>query len=101
MTERKPAGVSWESWVERQIREAMERGEFDDLPGVGQPLPNIDQPYDPMWWLKEKLRRENVSVRLRPSPCARSSRLPWAGSPTRTARQPCDRSLPRSTSVSL
>lgn len=27
MSERKPAGVSRESWVERQIRAAMERGE--------------------------------------------------------------------------
>lgn len=61
MTERKPAGVSWESWVEGQIRQGMERGEFDDLPGAGKPLPNIDQPHDEMWWLKEKLRRENVS----------------------------------------
>jgi DnaJ homologue, subfamily C, member 28, conserved domain len=60
MTERKPAGVSWESWVEKQIREGMDRGEFDDLPGAGKPVP-IDQPHDEMWWLKEKLRRENVS----------------------------------------
>jgi hypothetical protein len=61
MTERKPAGVSWESWVEGQIRERRERGEFDDLPGAGKPLRNIDQPHDEMWWLREKLRRENVS----------------------------------------
>jgi hypothetical protein len=62
MTKRKPASDSWESWVERQIREAMERGEFDDLAGAGKPLPNIDQPYDEMWWIKEKLRRENISL---------------------------------------
>jgi hypothetical protein len=62
MSERKPASVSWVSWVERQIREAMERGEFDDLPGAGKPLPNIDQPHDDMWWIKEKLRRENISL---------------------------------------
>lgn len=61
MTERKPPGVGWESWIEGQIRKAMERGEFDDLPGAGKPLPNIDQPHDEMWWLKEKLRRENLS----------------------------------------
>jgi hypothetical protein len=61
MTERKPAGVRWESWVEAQIRKAMERGEFDDLPGAGKPLRDIDQPHDETWWLREKLRRENVS----------------------------------------
>ena len=62
MTVRKPAHIGWDSWVERQIREAMERGEFDDLPGAGKPLPNLDQPHDEMWWIKEKLRRENISV---------------------------------------
>lgn len=61
MTERKPPGASWESWVERQIREAMERGEFDNLPGHGQPLPGLDDPYDEMWWIRDKLRREQLS----------------------------------------
>lgn len=61
MTERKPPGVSWESWVDRQIREGMERGEFDDLPGHGQPLPDIDEPRDEMRWIRAKLRREQVS----------------------------------------
>ena len=28
MTERKPAGVSWESWVEALISQARERGDF-------------------------------------------------------------------------
>jgi hypothetical protein len=38
MTERKPPGVSFETRVERQIREAIEHGEFDDLPGAGRPI---------------------------------------------------------------
>lgn len=62
MTERKPAGVSFESWVEKQIREATERGEFDNLPGAGKPLRNAEGPYDEQWWIKEKMRRENVSA---------------------------------------
>jgi hypothetical protein len=62
MNERKPAGVSWETWVEERIRESMDRGEFDDLPGAGKPLPGIDQPHDEMWWIKAKLRREKVSL---------------------------------------
>jgi hypothetical protein len=61
VTDRKPPGVSWESWVDRQIREGIERGEFDDLPGHGQPLPDIDRPRDELWWVRAKLRRENVS----------------------------------------
>lgn len=62
MTTRKPEGTSWESWIERQIREADERGDFDELPGRGKPLPGIDGPHDELWWVKDKLRRENVSV---------------------------------------
>jgi DnaJ family protein C protein 28 len=37
----------WESTVERQIREAMERGEFDNLPGKGKPLDLTPNPYAP------------------------------------------------------
>jgi len=33
------AGPTWESIVERQIREAMEEGRFDELPYHGEPLP--------------------------------------------------------------
>ena len=62
VSERKPPGVSWESWVDKQIREAQENGEFDDLPGHGQPLPGIDAPRDDLWWVRQKLQREKVSV---------------------------------------
>lgn len=61
MTERKPPGVSWETWIDRQIREGMERGDFDGLPGHGQPLRDLDRPRDELWWVKDKLRREEVS----------------------------------------
>jgi Domain of unknown function (DUF1992) len=71
MTSRKPPGVPWESWVEQQIREARERGEFDDLPGHGKPLPDLDRPRDEMWWVRKKIRSENVSH----SPPAISLRL--------------------------
>jgi hypothetical protein len=61
MTERKPAGVSFETWVDAQIREARERGEFDNLPGTGKPLAAIDGYDDDMWWIKQWLKRENLS----------------------------------------
>jgi len=71
MTPRKPPGIGWESWVERQIREAQERGEFDDLPGHGKPLADVDQPRDELWWVRQKLRREKVTY----SPPAMSLRV--------------------------
>ena len=61
MTERKPPGINWESWVDQQIREGQERGEFDDLPGHGKPLKGVDGTRDELWWVRDKLRRENVS----------------------------------------
>jgi DnaJ family protein C protein 28 len=35
----------WESWIDQQIREAQERGEFDNLPGRGKPLDLTSNPY--------------------------------------------------------
>ena len=35
-------GPTWESLIDRQIREATERGEFDELPHQGEPLPLED-----------------------------------------------------------
>lgn len=60
MTERKPAGVSFETWVERQLREARERGSFDGLRGTGKPLPATA--HDEMAWLRDKVRREDLPV---------------------------------------
>ncbi|MFF7897504.1 DUF1992 domain-containing protein [Streptomyces sp. NPDC088817] len=60
MTERKPPGVAFESWVDKQIRDAQGRGEFDRLPGAGKPLPD-DTTYDELWWVKRKMSREGLS----------------------------------------
>jgi hypothetical protein len=48
----------YESVSDRLIREAMERGEFDDLPGAGKPIRGLDKPYDPNWWVKSLIERE-------------------------------------------
>lgn len=54
----------WEAAVEAQIRTARERGEFDNLPGAGKPLPGRDDPYDEMWWIKGLLEREALPTDL-------------------------------------
>ena len=61
MTERKPPGAGFGTWVERQIRAATERGEFDNLPGAGKPIDDLDEPHDELWWVKRKLRRERLT----------------------------------------
>ena len=62
MTERKPPGTSWETWIEAQIRVAREQGAFDNLPGAGKPLPYLGQEYDPDWWVKQLVQREQISI---------------------------------------
>ena len=62
MTEQKPPGVSWGSWVDELLRRAREAGEFDQLAGAGQPIPGLSDGYDPDWWVKKMVRREQVSV---------------------------------------
>lgn len=44
MKERKDR-KDWESWIDQQIREAQERGAFDQLPGRGRPLDLTPNPY--------------------------------------------------------
>ena len=61
MTERKPPGMSFTSWIDQQISEAEERGAFDDLPGAGKPLPYRGENDDGLAWVREWLRREGVS----------------------------------------
>jgi DnaJ homologue, subfamily C, member 28, conserved domain len=61
MTGRKPPGMTWETWIDRQIRQGIENGDFDNLPGHGRPLPDLDTVHDEMWWVRKKLRREQVS----------------------------------------
>ena len=48
--------------VERRIVEAMQRGEFDDLPGAGKPL-HIEPPppvNEDLWWALKILRQAEV-----------------------------------------
>ncbi|RFA07483.1 molecular chaperone DnaJ [Subtercola boreus] len=48
-------------YVEISIQQAMRRGEFDNLPGSGKPLKNLHDAYDPDWWIKQKIERENIT----------------------------------------
>jgi hypothetical protein len=56
------AGARFESVVEERIRDAQVRGEFDDLPGAGKPLPGLDGPDDDLWWVRGYMRREGLSA---------------------------------------
>ena len=62
-----------------QVRRAIARGDFDDLPGSGEP---IDLPYhhDPEWWIRSLVQRERIallppSIQLRKDDAALDERL--------------------------
>ncbi len=74
-------------WIERQVEAAMSRGEFDDLPLAGKPIPGLGR-HDPDWWVRSLVEREQLSglapesVLLRREDAALDSRL------DRLAREP-------------
>lgn len=49
-----------ESFVDRLIRQAMERGEFDDLPGAGEPIPGAGKRDDQWWWFRRWVKRNAI-----------------------------------------
>jgi len=61
MTERKPFGVPYETWVDKLVREAQERGDFDNLP-KGKEIKGLDQPWSLDNWAADMMRREGVSA---------------------------------------
>ena len=61
MTEKKIDPRYIPSLADRRIREAMEKGEFDDLPGAGKPIPDLEDGYDPEWWTKQWVKRQGLS----------------------------------------
>ena len=48
-------------YVEISIQQAMRRGDFDNLPGTGKPIPGLTAPYDPDWWIRQKIEREQIT----------------------------------------
>ncbi len=62
MAPRKPPGVTFETFIEAQIRRAQEAGDFDHLPGEGKPLGKAGHRYDPDWWAKQLVNREKLSI---------------------------------------
>ena len=46
--------------IDEQIRQAMQRGDFDDLPGKGKPLDLGENPHvDPGWRMAYRILKEN------------------------------------------
>ncbi|GAB3244073.1 DnaJ family domain-containing protein [Kineosporia babensis] len=88
MTEKKPAYLRHEDWVERQLREARQRGAFDNLEGAGKPLRNLDRPFTAEQWAQDWVERSGGDMHaflpplliLRKERAALLAALPTVGS---------------------
>jgi hypothetical protein len=57
----KRARVDDAAKAEYLIRDAMAQGKFDNLKYAGKPIPGLGEAYDPDWWVKGLLQRENLT----------------------------------------
>ncbi|WP_127479510.1 DUF1992 domain-containing protein [Nocardioides pantholopis] len=81
-----------QTWVDLQVRQAMERGDFEDLPGAGKPIEGLGGEHDPDWWLKRLIERERIvvlpmSVQLRHEDAELDDRLDRLGSEQQVRRE--------------
>ncbi|WP_260176088.1 DUF1992 domain-containing protein [Cellulomonas cellasea] len=58
---RPPSMAARGSFADELVRQAMARGEFDDLPLAGKPIPGLTGRHDPDWWLKALIEREQIT----------------------------------------
>lgn len=62
MTERKPPGMPFETWVDHQISQGVARGDFTAPEGSGKPLPRRSAADDSYEWVVQKARREGIDT---------------------------------------
>ena len=48
-------------YVDVVVDQAMRRGEFDNLPLQGKPIPGLTGTHDPDWWIKGLIERESIT----------------------------------------
>lgn len=51
-----------QTWVDQSIAQAERQGAFDNLPGAGKPLRDVDTRNDPDWWVKSLVEREQLDL---------------------------------------
>src|SRR5690349_11107362 len=56
--------MPFESWVDVQITQAMKDGKFDDLPGMGKPIPDLLKPETELDLVAKIARREGIEGSL-------------------------------------
>ena len=54
-----------ETLVDYLVKKAGAEGAFERLPGAGQPIADLDEPYDELWWAKKLIEREELKQVMR------------------------------------
>ena len=49
-----------QTFVDYLVKKAKADGAFDNLPGAGQPIADLEEPYDELWWAKKLIEREEL-----------------------------------------
>jgi hypothetical protein len=58
---RAAGAVDRAAYVETAIQQAIRRGDFDNLPGAGKPIPGLGASSDPDWWIRRKIETEQLT----------------------------------------
>ena len=61
MTDRKPPGIDFGTWASTRSARPPSAGRSTTSPGAGKPIPDLDEPHDELWWIKRKLRDEQLA----------------------------------------
>ena len=48
------------TWIETRLQLLADNRFFDNLPGSGQPIADIDVEYSPTWWAEHWVRRDSA-----------------------------------------
>ena len=60
--DRPPTAADLRTIARLRLEQAIERGDLDDLPGAGKPMPGLTGgTLDPDWWIKGLIEREQLS----------------------------------------
>ena len=53
---------TWRKIAEQKIQQSLREGQFDQLEGMGKPFGFNELEYDPNWWIKAKMKREQLTL---------------------------------------
>ena len=66
------------TWIEQRLNELAAEGFFDDLPGNGEPIADLDTQYEPTWWAQRWIQRDAARQAAEAANAPMPTREGWA-----------------------